>query len=119
MYLLSVHITGTDTNGYTKYLKSVLTMNASSQHLATINMYTQYLHQVLSTYTKYLHSALILSVYSQRLHSVLTLSAYTQYLHLLLTLNTYIYYSHSELTPRTYNLQLARPTLSTYTQYLQ
>ena len=90
MYLLSVHIAGTDTNSNTKYLKSVLTMNASSQHLATINMYTQYLHQVLSTHTKYLHSALTLSVYSQHLHTVLTPSTYTQYLHSVLTLSTYI-----------------------------
>ena len=44
MYLLSVHIAGTDTNGYTKYLKSVLTMNACSQHLG----YNQHLHSVLT-----------------------------------------------------------------------
>ena len=44
MYLLSVHITGTDTNGYTKYLKSVLTMNACSQHLD----YNQHVHSVLT-----------------------------------------------------------------------
>ena len=73
MYLLSVHIAGTDTNGYTKYLKSILTMNACSQHLG---------------YNQHVNSVLTPSTYTQYLHSVPTLSSYTQYLHLLLTLST-------------------------------